>query len=52
MVDLVDYQQSKKNDTLVLGSQNTLAVLHAEKLVSSGTDHFLYGPENNLSSTL
>ena len=31
---------NQRTDTLLLGSQNTLVVIHAEKLVSSGTDHF------------
>ena len=30
----------QKTDTLLLGSQNTLVVLHAEKLVSLGTNNF------------
>ena len=37
----------QNTDTLLLGSQNTLAVLHSEKLVSSGTNDFWYGPEKN-----
>ena len=34
----------QKTDNLLVGSQITLVVLHAEKLVSSGTDHFRYRP--------
>ena len=33
-----------KTDTILIGSQNILVVLNAEKLVSLGTDHFWYGP--------
>ena len=36
-----------KTDTLLLGSQNTLVVLHAEKLVSLGNNNFWYGPETS-----
>ena len=32
--------------TLLLGSQNTLVMLHTEKLVSSGTDYFWYEHAN------
>ena len=36
----------QNNDTILLGSQNTLVVLHAENLVSLVTNHFWCGPAN------
>ena len=36
----------QKTETLLLGSHNNLVMLHAETLVSSGTEHFWYGPAN------
>ena len=35
---------TQKTGIILIGSQNTLLVLHAEKLVSLVTDHFWYGP--------
>ena len=37
----------QKTDTLLLDSQNTLVVLHAEKLVSLFINHLWYGPTYN-----
>ena len=42
----------QNTENLLLGSQNTLVMLHAEKLVTLGTDHFWYGPENKHTGTL
>ena len=36
---------------MLLVSQNTLVVLQAEKLVSSGIEKIWYGPANKLAST-
>ena len=33
-----------KTDTLLLGSHNTLVVIHDEKLVSLGSNYVWYGP--------
>ena len=37
----------QKTDTLLIGSQNTLIVLHSERLGSLGTDHVWYEPADN-----
>ena len=39
--EVVRLATAQKTDTIQLGSHNTLVVLHAEKLLSSGTNHFL-----------
>ena len=42
----------QKTETLLLGSYNNLVVLNDEKLVSLGTNHFWYGPDNKYASTI
>ena len=39
--EVVRLATAQKTDTIQLGSHNTLVLLHAEKLLSSGTNHFL-----------
>ena len=42
--EVVRIRTIQTTDTLPLGSQNTLVVLHSEKLASLGTYHVWYGP--------
>ena len=44
ILEWIEYQQNQKTYTPLLGSQNTLVILNAEKLGSLGTNLFRYGP--------